>query len=62
METIRLSNGEWETFITAKRGPWRFYFCRTFEKAELLKQTLTDLGNNCVIEHNRRCYYVMVKN
>lgn len=61
MEKIRLLNGNWESFITAENPSWKFYYCRTFEEAEILKLTLSDLGNYCEIGDNSRGWFVRVK-
>lgn len=61
MEKIRLSNGKWESFITAENPSWEFYYTRTFEEAEELKITLSELGNHCEIGDNSHGWFLRVK-
>lgn len=61
MEKIRLSNGKWESFITAENPSWKFYYTRTFEEAEELKITLSELGNHCEIGDNSHGWFLRVK-
>lgn len=61
MEKIQLSDGRVKSFITSENDSWKFYLCDTYEEAQSLHMTLTEIGNHCEIDDNSRGWFVRVK-